>query len=608
MSNRSMKRLESRKSHSWWFDSHVIPKSNKWLAENLQEMDRSVNRMLKLIEEEGDSFAKKAEMYYQKRPELIAQVEEFYRMYRSLAERYDNLTGELRKSIPADQLQTQSSGVSDAGSESGPPVPAPKEKRHSRRKSITNRAAGFEVFLGSRGGSSERADSDDYSDSSSDSETESDSIASSKNTYSGPLAANGDDMGLSQRIVELEVELRDVKEKLRMAEEEKSSVPTSPKVSQENGNSEDLLGRIHWYEEELSVANEKLRCTQEEIERLTQINIENGLTDASSDVRSETTQVLELQEKIAMLTLEIEKSKSSEAATDVILEEDARVEDQNLHLSEEKIARLKLELEETKSSLKEIEVQAAELKDQNKILEMNVSNRDIEIEELKLAISDAELKFNGEKSQLHKVISALEEGQEKLEMKLKNSESSIQSLVDDCKRVEQEKIEFQVLQENREADMHNEMERLKAEIAEKGNRVEELNKTLDGLKLNFDTLTAERDELNAKICSLVADVGSRDDKIRPMEEHLHMLHIEHVELASACEEARKQAENQTRRLREMEDEVERQRMVIIGAAEEKREAIRQLCFSMEHYRNNYDELRSAFLGHRKQTTSPVLAS
>ncbi|KAI3831172.1 hypothetical protein MKW92_047310 [Papaver armeniacum] len=601
-----MKRLESRKSHSWWFDSHITPKSNKWLADSLQEMDRSVNRMLKLIEEEGDSFAKKAEMYYQKRPELIAQVEEFYRMYRSLAERYDNLS----KSIPADhQLQTQSSGVSDAGSESGPPVPAPKElKRHTRRKSITNRAAGFEVFLGSRGGSSERADSDDYSDSSSDSETESDSIASSKNTYSGPLAANGDHIGLSQRIVELEVELRDFKEKLRMAEEENSSVTTSPKVTQENGNSEDLLGRIQWYEEELNVANEKLRYTQEEIERLTEITIENGLIDAY--VKSETIQVLELQEKIAALTLEIEKSKSSEASTDVgDLEEDARVEDQKLHLSEEEeVARLKLELEETKSSLKKIEVWAAELKDQNETLEMNVSNRDVEIAELKLAISDAELKFNAEKSQLQKVISALEEGQVELEMKLKNAESSIQSLVDDCKRIEHEKIEFQVLQENREAEMRSEMERLKAEIVEKGNRLEELNKTLDGLKLNFDTLTAERDDLNAKISSLVADVGSRDDKIRPMEEHLHKLHIEHVELVSACEEARKQAENQTRRLREMEEEVERQRMVIVDAAEEKREAIRQLCFSMEHYRNNYDDLRNAFLGHRKQTPSPVLAS
>ncbi|MFS7964533.1 putative protein Networked (NET), actin-binding (NAB) [Helianthus anomalus] len=41
----------------------------------INEMDRSVKRMLKLIEDEGDSFAKKAEIYIQKRPELISQVD-----------------------------------------------------------------------------------------------------------------------------------------------------------------------------------------------------------------------------------------------------------------------------------------------------------------------------------------------------------------------------------------------------------------------------------------------------------------------------------------------------------------------------------------------------
>ena len=42
--------------------------------------------MLKLIEEDADSFAKKAEMYYQKRPELVALVEEFYRLKRALTD------------------------------------------------------------------------------------------------------------------------------------------------------------------------------------------------------------------------------------------------------------------------------------------------------------------------------------------------------------------------------------------------------------------------------------------------------------------------------------------------------------------------------------------
>lgn len=54
--------------------------------------------MIKFIEEDdADSFARRAEMYYKKRPELMKLVEEFYRAYRALAERYDQSTVELRQ-------------------------------------------------------------------------------------------------------------------------------------------------------------------------------------------------------------------------------------------------------------------------------------------------------------------------------------------------------------------------------------------------------------------------------------------------------------------------------------------------------------------------------
>jgi len=52
--------------------------------------------VLKLLQEDGDSFAKRAEMYYKKRPELISFVEESYRAYRALAERYDHISTELQ--------------------------------------------------------------------------------------------------------------------------------------------------------------------------------------------------------------------------------------------------------------------------------------------------------------------------------------------------------------------------------------------------------------------------------------------------------------------------------------------------------------------------------
>ncbi|KAL5796654.1 hypothetical protein ACOSQ2_001474 [Xanthoceras sorbifolium] len=88
---------DSKRKYSWWWDSHISPKNSKWLQENLTDMDVKVKHMIKLIEEDADSFARRAEMYYKKRPELMKLVEEFYRAYRALAERYDHATGALRQ-------------------------------------------------------------------------------------------------------------------------------------------------------------------------------------------------------------------------------------------------------------------------------------------------------------------------------------------------------------------------------------------------------------------------------------------------------------------------------------------------------------------------------
>lgn len=59
-------------------------------------MEEKVTIALKIIDEGGDSFAQRAEMYYKKRPEIINFVEECYRAYRALAERYDHLSRELQ--------------------------------------------------------------------------------------------------------------------------------------------------------------------------------------------------------------------------------------------------------------------------------------------------------------------------------------------------------------------------------------------------------------------------------------------------------------------------------------------------------------------------------
>ena len=61
------------------------------------DMENRVKIMLKLLGQEADSFGKRAEMYYHTRPEVISHVEQLYRAYRALVERYDHISKELHK-------------------------------------------------------------------------------------------------------------------------------------------------------------------------------------------------------------------------------------------------------------------------------------------------------------------------------------------------------------------------------------------------------------------------------------------------------------------------------------------------------------------------------
>ncbi|KAL5711479.1 hypothetical protein ACHQM5_021929 [Ranunculus cassubicifolius] len=551
-----MKRLESKKSHSWWWDSHISPKNSKWLEENLEDMDQSIKRMLKLIEDDGDSFAKKAEMYYQRRPELVSNVEEFYRMYRSLAERYDNLTGELRNSIQPD-LKSQSSGISEGGSELTTP-----ERRASRRNS-DHRAAGFKFFLGSGGGSPDtsRKEGDDIetSSSSSSSESESDGALSRNNSLSPPM--NGEGEGLRRRIVELEGELVEMKEKLRVSEEDNSDAQ-SPVNG--NGNYEELLGRITWYEEELKVANERLRVSEEDIRAL-KAELESQKVGFEANLSLSADKITALENE---LRIETEKNEVDNVETIYITEPDkiedleARILDQEQMIKtleeeskirNEEIGSIKQELD---SSLVEIEMKEVELKLEKK----QISDLELQIKRLQNNVSDGDQ----EVSKLNETISTFSTERSQLETKIITWESTAAYLEDEIKRVESEKT----------------------------GEIERLNKSFDGLKLKYDMLVAERDDLNAKVNTLKAEISSRD-------EHLHRLHMEHVGLISAAEAGKKLVEELKARLSTVEEEVERQKVVISDGAEEKREAIRQLCFSIEHYRSGYQELREAVFAHKR---------
>ncbi|VVA16398.1 PREDICTED: NETWORKED [Prunus dulcis] len=622
--NKTMKRTESRKSHSWWWDSHISPKNSKWLPENLEEMDRSIKRMLKLIEEDGDSFAKKAEMYYQKRPELIAHVEEFYRLYRSLAERYDHVTGELRKNVTLD-LQSQSSCLSDIGSElpSAWPSPDVQPQRLGRRRSGP-RAAGFDFFLGPGVSSSDNYQKEgDESSSLTDSEPESDD--SSVNNYSTPLG-NGGDHGQMRKIIELEIDLREVKEKLRMQQEDNAD---SSFTDSKTDHSEGFSAKIAEYEQELTTANEKLRNSEEEIARL---NIKLKRCESSElnngfDAALETSKQKEAKRDEGEQDIEInemsevhksvggpEEVQDPDSKMEALMKE-LKITKDRLQISEKEIASLRHQLESNKAS-EEIQRLQGQLESANKDISMwraklntekrevsklqeritrlksSLSDRDHEVMDLKIAVSDAEEKIFPEKSQVKAEISRLQSERTHLEDQLRDWESRGRLLEDEIRQMKAGKTEM-------EERLNGKIEQLKEDILERSNQMENLNKTLDAMKI-------ERDELNTKVVTLKAEASSRDDQINEMDKNLQQIQMEHQELLNGAEGARKLVEELTARAKELEEEIQRQRVTIMEGAEEKREVIRQLCFSLEHYRNGYHRLRQACMGNKQRV--PVLAS
>ncbi|KAK9945576.1 hypothetical protein M0R45_011084 [Rubus argutus] len=67
---------QQQASHYWLFDSRSNSRRSPWLQSTLAELEKNTEAMLKLIQEDADSFAQRAEMYYKKRPQLIGMEDE----------------------------------------------------------------------------------------------------------------------------------------------------------------------------------------------------------------------------------------------------------------------------------------------------------------------------------------------------------------------------------------------------------------------------------------------------------------------------------------------------------------------------------------------------
>lgn len=598
-------------------------------------VDQSVKEILRLIEEDENSAAKEAEVYYPKKPELIAHVVKLRSLHQLLAERYDQLTGEVRRNFPS-LVEMQYSGISDSGSHQTSALQTPDQKLSMNKSEQT---VGFNSFISSGGGSPNISlkESSEYSLSlSSDSDSESFYSTINKNLVS-PVSV--DSKGLHYKYVEWETELPGIEVKVQGIKQE--NVDDTTKV-REFGDYETLLKRITECADDLRISNKKLQFSENEnarlkvelkmnesvIELVDHLKVQldssqHGIKMRDSSLEMEKRKVQELQNQVAELETQIGDSEFNVGS----LREELKMTREKLRGLEEELAKLKHERwneisEGTRHfqtqldfTHKEIALLEAKLdSEKNQVSELQekilgyiagISQRDNIISELNAAMCDTHKKFSLEKEQLQSDISDLLEQEIILTAGIRECEMQARALQNEINNIRVEKKEMKDLHDAQGISWQVDIERMKAEVNGKGEVVEAMNKDVDVLKLKYDMLMAEKDEVNAEVDTLNAELCCRDDKIREMENHLRQLHLEHVELIAGSERAQKHTNEVRSKVEELQKEVESQRAVISDSAEEKREAIRQLCFSLEHYRTGYQELRQAYTGHKQRS---VLAS
>ncbi|PIN01460.1 hypothetical protein CDL12_26029 [Handroanthus impetiginosus] len=353
------------------------------------------------------------------------------------------------------------------------------------------------------------------------------------------------------------------------ANERSSSIPSGKMLKHEM-----LLRQISEYENELTVSNQKFQTAQEEIAKLMR-ELQNN-EEVMVKMGSLEAQLVSAKNQIKLQEAEIEK------------------ENKRSLLLQGEIVELEAKLESEKRQVQELQESITKYT-------AELSDRDLEIRRLNAELQNASGNFALEKRQIESSVSKLSESLIFHEARIKELQTQCESLADQIKKSKSEKVEMERNQEALKISWQDDIDHVKEELCEKNLLVDTLNQNLDGLKLKYDMLMAKKDGVNAKLQTLSAALSVRDDQIQSLEHNLHELHSENKRLNADCDGANMLTTELKSRIDEIEKEVGMQAIMISDTSEQKREAIRQLCFSIDHFRRAYEELRNTYVLHKRPT-------
>ncbi|KAF2572687.1 hypothetical protein F2Q70_00005424, partial [Brassica cretica] len=354
-----------------------------------------------------------------------------------------------------------------------------------------------------------------------------------------------------QEVADLDLELREAKERVRMQLEGNTESLVMTRVKSEFV---DYPAKLAACEQELRDANEKIQISEDQIYMLksqlarylpSELDDEEALA-STQDVDAET-----LSEELRITTLRLREAEKENGIMRREVER-SRCDDAKLKSLQSLLDSAQKEIAAWKSKSTADRREVAKLQDRVSMMKHSLAGRDHEIRDLKMALSDAEEKIFPEKAQVKAEIAKLLEEKTRRDEQFKELEAQVRYLEDEIRRVANEKLE--------------EEERLKGEI-------EVLNVEKEEKERCIETVTKKVSELESEMSQLGNEMKEKES-----------------------------------RSIEMEKEVEKQRREVEEVAEEKREVIRQLCASLVYYKDECQRLRDDFSGHRTTRPSSILAS
>ncbi|KAL0689080.1 hypothetical protein Bca4012_088757 [Brassica carinata] len=563
--------------YSWWWDSH-IPKNSKWIQDNLADMDSKVKTMIKLIETDADSFARRAEMYYKKRPELMKLVEELYRAYRALAERYDHTTVQLRHAhkamaeafpdqVPFDMIDDS------ASSTSGPP----KEDGATSKSSSSHLNELYQTSDAHQGDSEVESLKRTLLELQTEKEALSLRYQLSLNKLSrleNELSnAQNDVRGFDERACKAEIEIKVLKESLAKLEVERDTGLLQCTQSME---------RIADLEASVSHEQEQASSLTQEISRL-QSEKEAGLVQYNKCL--ELISVLEKRIRDAEESVEMFKDKSEQAEneTKALKQEVVKLNEVNEDLkvryqkcletisnlerevshAQDNAKRLSSEVLAGAAKVKTVEEQCARLESFNQNLKVEADNlaqkmsakdqelvwKQKELEKLQDLMQEQQFRFSELETSLRSLESLHSQSQEEQKVLTMELQSKTQVLreLEMSNHNDSSTITLQI-QRNEISCLKKMKEKLEEEVAKQMNQSSALQVEIHRVKGYMDNLNRRYQQLIEQVRLTGFDPSALVLSVKKLQE-------ENSKLLQLCTKQRDDKDTLTRKLSEMDNTI-----------------------------------------------------